>query len=235
MNNNREILLNQLAQIDNNNLLLFEIRRRFANRIRLYDLQPDIQGGGIELPILGSLRNDRLFQVSMNLLQEFHNEQVMNEEPPVWRRSGVADSTETLNSGNEFGRVYIIPIERLKTKVKTLCREEMESILPDVCGICLDNHMKKETIICCCNHTFGRECFKNWKKICNINKKDLTCPSCRQNITHITKFRIRHQPLYSPISIPPNPSPAVPIDELSNESTVETSSPSPTLNIIEYY
>lgn len=213
MNNNREILLNQLAQIDNNNLLLFEIRRRFANRIRLYDLQPDIQGGGIELPILGSLRNDRLFQVSMNLLQEFHNEQVMNEEPPV----------------------YIIPIERLKTKVKTLCREEMESILPDVCGICLDNHMKKETIICCCNHTFGRECFKNWKKICNINKKDLTCPSCRQNITHITKFRIRHQPLYSPISIPPNPSPAVPIDELSNESTVETSSPSPTLNVIEYY
>jgi hypothetical protein len=208
--NNREILLNQLAQIDNNNLLLLEIRRRFANRIRLYDLNPDVQGDVIELPILGSLQNDRLIQFSMNLLQEFNNEFII-----------------------EAPHVYIIPIEKLKTKVKTLSREEMTSILPDVCGICLDNHMKKETILCCCNHTFGRECFNNWKKICNSNKKHLTCPSCRQNITHITKFSIRRQPIF----IPPNHSPAVPIDELSyqsNESNVVTSSQSPTINVIEY-
>lgn len=249
MSYNREILVNQLSQIDNNIRLLLEIRNRFYNRFNIIDTQ--LQLGNVELasytthpsspefnasvpsgtppllqtpppliinPILGSLHRDMLFQVSMNLIQEFDNEHI-NETVVI------PLSTE-VNPPIQDYPVYIIPRERLKTKTKTLSREECEYILPDVCGICLDNHSKIETVDCSCNHNFGKECFKSWKKICNSNKKDLSCPTCRQTIIHITKFRIKPQSrqlnvsnpaIPSPVSIPPIPSHSGP------------------LNVIEYY
>jgi hypothetical protein len=61
---------------------------------------------------------------------------------------------------------------------KTLCLEK--------CSICLDYHIKGDTIMTSCKHEFGRICFTNWmtKDICNH-----CCPNCREKITHIYLYK----------------------------------------------
>jgi hypothetical protein len=80
---------------------------------------------------------------------------------------------------------------KIVTKSRTLKKTEQEIILPEVCGICLENHKKMDTVQCNCNHEFGNDCLINWKRICNNQSKKLSCPTCRTLVTHIVQFRPR--------------------------------------------
>ena len=80
---------------------------------------------------------------------------------------------------------------KIKTNTKVLKTVELNSILPDACGICLEQHSKIDSIVCNCSHEFSNECFDKWKKVCNTAKKDVTCPTCRTKVTEMTRFRAR--------------------------------------------
>lgn len=72
---------------------------------------------------------------------------------------------------------------------KTLKTEELASILPDVCGICLEKHTKGSVCTLNCGHEFGQECFTEWKNACLTNERNITCPSCRQRVWSLTRYR----------------------------------------------
>lgn len=75
-------------------------------------------------------------------------------------------------------------------EVEIIPREELNSITEDVCGICLENHKKKEIFVCSCSHSFGMKCLKSWIEICHTNHKILNCPICRQKIVKVKAYKL---------------------------------------------
>ena len=55
------------------------------------------------------------------------------------------------------------------------------------CGICLDKHTKKESLITKCGHHFGKVCLQQWEATCCPNNITggamFPCPNCRTKIT----------------------------------------------------
>lgn len=68
-------------------------------------------------------------------------------------------------------------------------KDEMENELKDICGICMENHKKKEIVSMKCSHEFGQVCFQSWMNICKNNSKCLTCPLCRDKVTQVTYYK----------------------------------------------
>lgn len=78
-----------------------------------------------------------------------------------------------------------------KPKIKTLKKSEETVLLPDVCGICLDSHLKLDSITISCNHEFGELCFNQWKNTCQTAGKPVKCPICRIPASKYVKYRKR--------------------------------------------
>lgn len=93
-----------------------------------------------------------------------------------------------------------VVMEKIKTRSKTVKVSETDSVLPDVCGICLNHHKKIDTLMCQCNHLFGKECFNGWKRICRKSKKNASCPTCRETVTLVTNFRARKARALKPVT-----------------------------------
>ena len=84
-----------------------------------------------------------------------------------------------------------IEIKMPKTKSRVLKKVLLDAPMKDVCGICLENHTKKDSVVCNCSHEFGQECLNGLMKICQNNGKVVNCPSCRAVVKNLTSFRER--------------------------------------------
>jgi Ring finger domain len=89
--------------------------------------------------------------------------------------------------------VFRNPEQRTKiVKVAEYC-----SPVPEVCGICLEYHQKKQCVILGdCGHNFGTSCFQEWTETCKRENQILTCPICRREVKLLTRFRRRKKPHY---------------------------------------
>ena len=105
-----------------------------------------------------------------------------------------------LNMIDEFQQeiiqpAVVTPREEFRNKIVikslTMKKIEQEVILQEVCGICLENHKKIDSVHCNCNHVFGSICLSSWKRNCNNQSKKLSCPTCRSLVTQITEYRPR--------------------------------------------
>jgi hypothetical protein len=92
------------------------------------------------------------------------------------------------NNTNEIPTIKERDIQFPEKKIINLKKRDLDIPLENPCGICLESHIKKETIECCCSHSFGKECFKNWITTCKNKNKKITCPNCRNKIKSITHF-----------------------------------------------
>lgn len=81
--------------------------------------------------------------------------------------------------------------DNIKTVVKVIKISELNSTLPDNCGICFEHHKKGESYSCNCGHVFGKRCFDEWKNTCLRNWRDPSCPTCRARTTIVTSYRQR--------------------------------------------
>lgn len=79
----------------------------------------------------------------------------------------------------------------MKIKTKTITPTELETILEDDCGICIQPHKKKDTFTCSCNHIFGKVCFNAWMKICKTHNNIISCPLCRVEVIHTVTFHAK--------------------------------------------
>jgi hypothetical protein len=77
----------------------------------------------------------------------------------------------------------------VKENVKRLTLEELEAPMDDVCIICMDTHAVKDTLLTCCGHRFGRDCFKMWHNQRSIMNMCMNCPMCKnyKNLS-VTKY-----------------------------------------------
>lgn len=54
------------------------------------------------------------------------------------------------------------------------------SKMEDVCGICMDTHDIKDTVVTCCQHQFGEKCLEQWSHVCKRANKVMSCPLCKK-------------------------------------------------------
>ena len=76
-------------------------------------------------------------------------------------------------------------------EIQVVTKSEFNKSLSDVCGICLEPHLMKESFTCNCSHSFGQKCFKTWFETCKKNTKDLNCPTCRQNVNGLIQYKTK--------------------------------------------
>jgi len=78
---------------------------------------------------------------------------------------------------DELAKSYHLP--SYYTKYVKISRKKLNTIHPEICGICLENHKYKNMITTSCNHHFGKKCFSEWIRMCVHNNHDVSCGMCR--------------------------------------------------------
>jgi len=88
------------------------------------------------------------------------------------------------------------PIE----KKKVISKAQLESICENSCPICLEKHIKKDTLVTECGHEYGKACYNAWFIAHN------TCPTCRKVCPRVTTFKERaSRKLTGPMTAPIRP------------------------------
>lgn len=85
-----------------------------------------------------------------------------------------------------------------KPKSKALKKSELNVLVPDDCGICLEKSTRIQSVDTCCGHTFCKTCFESYRAsvLARPARADrvLKCPLCRKVNPKITEFRERKAP-----------------------------------------
>ena len=77
----------------------------------------------------------------------------------------------------------------VKENVKHLTYDELEAPMEDVCIICMDTHAIKDTVLTCCGHRFGGDCFKTWHNQRTRMNMCMNCPMCKnEKDLSVTKY-----------------------------------------------
>ena len=82
-----------------------------------------------------------------------------------------------------------------KTITKIVRQNEINEIMNDNCGICLETKTRGETITTCCGHHYCKVCYDAYLE--SINSRHYTedktprCPHCRKINPRVTEYRIR--------------------------------------------
>lgn len=86
-------------------------------------------------------------------------------------------------------------IRPLITITQTLSAEELDKPLEDFCGICMDEHTRRDSIHTSCGHDFGRMCYERYSiHNTNINvnagriHRCTPCPMCRNATPELTVY-----------------------------------------------
>ena len=73
-------------------------------------------------------------------------------------------------------------------KMVTIKKADFEAPCIDSCPICLEKHIKGDTIMTECNHEFGIQCYNSWMTAFTSNH---TCPTCRKVTPRVTMYKTR--------------------------------------------
>jgi hypothetical protein len=149
----------------------------------------------------------RLYKQEMNrlkLLEEQYNAEVIIAgeaqqrywssmenaiETILWQRNNQRWIEIRRQRREEMMETQII-LPSLKEEYEYLTLEQLEEPMEDVCIICMESHPIKETLLTCCDHRFGTECFKAWHKQRATMKICVNCPMCKnEKDLSVTKYK----------------------------------------------
>ena len=84
-------------------------------------------------------------------------------------------------------------------KTKAIKQSEMDAVMPDVCGICIDEYTRANSVLTCCGHSFCMSCYTNAAQHAATNpdrtKRKMKCPMCRKESPKLTIYRARKAPV----------------------------------------
>ena len=172
----RLLLDNQVRQLDAMSRSILEMRSTIVRRIRRMDNQ--------RIPVVPPpaprihrqrrrVEEENTVGVS-NLIQDF---------------DAVANEGEIHYTGNTVTIRCLRPRITLPKQVsKVLKHLALEKTLEEICGICLEMHFKKDSVVCNCSHEFGKICFAEWARIRTQERKQVLCPICRQEVKKVIGF-----------------------------------------------
>jgi len=94
------------------------------------------------------------------------------------------------------------PVVIFKPKSKAVKQSELEVVMPDVCGICLEEYTRANSVSTCCGHSFCSACYTAAAEHAAANERrcdrKMKCPMCRKVSPKVTVFRARKTPVRRP-------------------------------------
>jgi hypothetical protein len=109
-------------------------------------------------------------------------------------RNQVIFQTELQRRNNELTR-RLEEKRLVKETIVQMTRAELDETMDDVCIICMDPHSIGDTVLTCCGHRFGQDCFNAWAKHRNESDCDTQCAMCKKDNPSITKYQEREMPV----------------------------------------
>jgi len=95
--------------------------------------------------------------------------------------------------------VAVVRAGRIKKPVsKALKKSDLEAMMPDDCGICLEKNTRINTASTCCGHHFCVACYDSMVAHSISQNRRISCPMCRKVSPQITVFRARKTPVRKP-------------------------------------
>ena len=105
-------------------------------------------------------------------------------------------------SGAGSGSGMNVPIRQRKPKSKVVKQTELDDVMPDVCGICLEQYTRANSVSTCCGHSFCSSCYTTAVEHASNKpqreERVMKCPMCRKVSPKLTVFRARKKPVCKP-------------------------------------
>jgi hypothetical protein len=76
-----------------------------------------------------------------------------------------------------------------------ITREKLDGPMEDVCGICMESHVMRDTVGTCCEHQFGETCYETWTNHCKQTRTVMSCPMCKKSKPKIHYFHEEDKPV----------------------------------------
>jgi hypothetical protein len=190
MNRSDRLLLeHHVIQLDQMQRAILEMRSVLTRRIRRLESDRIVTSRNPT-----TIRRERRLDVQLQVQDQRPEMELMTRTMEAETRALLREERAIQAPPPVRRTVNVIPHfknAKIKIKYNTLKVAETNDILPDVCGVCLNNHKKVDSLACNCNHVFGKECLSQWKSTCNKSEKNVTCPTCRVPVTEIINNRPR--------------------------------------------
>jgi hypothetical protein len=83
-----------------------------------------------------------------------------------------------------------VPIRRRNYRqvIRSLSKAKYDEKCDEPCGICMETHIKGESLETTCKHEFGKECYMKWM---NAPAGNNCCPTCREHLPWVLTYRRR--------------------------------------------
>ena len=81
-----------------------------------------------------------------------------------------------------------------KTVTRALKKADLCQPMSDVCSICQEAYVKKDSVTTNCENHFCAPCFTQWMATKQAAGEVVTCPLCRAEVTLVKMFRARAIP-----------------------------------------
>jgi len=84
----------------------------------------------------------------------------------------------------------LFTFNRQNTNYKKITKKKQRELERETCAICYEKHNISQIVtIRSCGHSFGKSCFTDHMNYCYDEKKELTCPCCRNHEIDMMRYR----------------------------------------------
>ena len=186
----RLFLENQIRQFDVMGRMLMDMRSVLVRRQRLLERTPHRRPQPIRphpaVPRRASNLVLNLQQAGANMLfdrPEGLGEVVLNMDDLL--------AMEDAMMAPQPPRMSRVRVRMPKKVIKVIKKADLEKSMEDVCSICQDSYVKKDSVTASCGNQFCASCFEQWIETKKMEHKAVTCPLCRQNVVSFMGYRAR--------------------------------------------
>ena len=79
-------------------------------------------------------------------------------------------------------------------RTRVVSKAKLGAPTEDICSICMENHLTKDTMLTGCKHQFGQQCYAQWALSCVNHVNPICCPLCKSIDPKIFTFREKAVP-----------------------------------------
>jgi NAD-dependent SIR2 family protein deacetylase len=134
-----------------------------------------------------------------------HQQRLATQRERARQARANTNPIELLAQAAELQEVVHVAVQNVPTiprvakpKSKALKKSELNVLVPDDCGICLEKSTRIQSVDTCCGHTFCKTCFDSYRASVlakpTRTERVIKCPLCRKVNPKMTEFRERKAP-----------------------------------------
>jgi hypothetical protein len=188
-----------------------EIRREFNSRVRVERHHARLQAQRARSAVERAARQNTEEEHRARLAYQREMVLDLTEDAPLPAPAPVARPRPRAAPVRRAPPGPRAPVTRMKKPIsKALKQSELEVMMPDNCGICMEQNTRANTVTTCCGHSFCKACYdmmlNHTANLPDRRQRKVKCPMCRKECPQVTEYRARKTPVRRNALVPaPHP------------------------------